>query len=164
MIAAISSITSSFSYSVEYNEHKTEQGKAKLLENNTGSEQENKEQYETAFNEVIDLNSNVNKNIGMHIAISLNPSEKDTTDEKFLEISHEYLEKMGYGNCPSLIYRHFDNNNPHLHIITTSVDREGQKIKEFKNFTRSMRISRALEIKHGIKFTIYDENREKMEN
>ncbi|MCS2815250.1 relaxase/mobilization nuclease domain-containing protein [Bacteroides ovatus] len=49
------------------------------------------------------------------IHISLNPHPDDVlTDEQLTAIYQEYMEKMGYGNQPYIIYRHEDiGETPH---------------------------------------------------
>ncbi len=48
------------------------------------------------------------------IHISLNPHPDDVlTDEQLTAIGQEYMEKMGYGNQPYIIYRHEDIGRPH---------------------------------------------------
>ncbi|WP_244436760.1 relaxase/mobilization nuclease domain-containing protein [Bacteroides reticulotermitis] len=51
------------------------------------------------------------------IHVSLNPHPDDVlTDEQLAAIGQEYMEKMGYGNQPYIIYRHEDIGRPHIHI------------------------------------------------
>ena len=53
------------------------------------------------------------------IHISLNPHPDDVlTDEQLTAIGQEYMEKMGYGNQPYIIYRHEDIGKPHIHIVS----------------------------------------------
>ena len=59
----------------------------------------------------------------------------------------EYLEKMGYGNQPYLVFKHEDINRYHLHIVTVRVDEDGRSIDTRNNFYRSKQITRELERK-----------------
>ena len=57
------------------------------------------------------------------IHISLNPHPDDVlTDEQLTAIGQEYMEKMGYGNQPYIIYRHEDIGRPHIHIVSLRID------------------------------------------
>ena len=38
----------------------------------------------------------------------------------------EYLEKMGFGNQPYLVFKHEDIDRHHLHIVTVRVDENGR--------------------------------------
>ena len=68
------------------------------------------------------------------IHISLNPHPDDVlTDEQLTAIGQEYMEKMGYGNQPYIIYRHEDIGRPHIHIVSLRIDEQGKKIKKNGN-------------------------------
>lgn len=72
------------------------------------------------------------------IHISLNPHPDDVlTDEQLTAIGQEYMEKMGYGNQPYIIYRHEDIGRPHIHIVSLRIDEQGKKIKDYKEWQRS---------------------------
>lgn len=60
---------------------------------------------------------------------SVNPSEKDDcSEEQVIEFIAEMMQHMGYGDCPYLVYRHFDIDRIHYHIVSARVDRNGRKI------------------------------------
>lgn len=85
------------------------------------------------------------------IHISLNPHPDDSlTDEQFSAIAREYIEKMGYGNQPFIVYKHEDIDRQHLHIVTLAVDERGKKINDGNNFYTSTRILKELEQKYGL--------------
>ena len=73
------------------------------------------------------------------IHISLNPHPDDVlTDEQLTAIGQEYMEKMGYGNQPYIIYRHEDIGRPHIHIVSLRIDEQGKKIKDYKEWQLSL--------------------------
>jgi hypothetical protein len=41
--------------------------------------------------------------------------------EKITEIAVEYMDKIGFGEQPYLVYQHFDSGHTHLHIVTTNI-------------------------------------------
>ena len=85
------------------------------------------------------------------IHISLNPHPDDKlSDEQFSAIALEYIEKMGYGNQPFVVYKHEDIDRHHLHIVTLAVDERGKKINDGNNFYQSKRITREIERKYGL--------------
>ena len=85
------------------------------------------------------------------IHISLNPHPDDRlTDEQFSAIALEYIERMGYGNQPFVVYKHEDIDRHHLHIVTLAVDEQGKKINDGNNFYRSKHITREIEQKYGL--------------
>ena len=78
--------------------------------------------------------------------ISLNPDPKDAlTDDQLSKIAQEYLEKMGYGNQPFIVYKHEDIDRHHLHIVSVRVDENGKKLDHNFEFRKSMEICRSIE-------------------
>jgi hypothetical protein len=62
--------------------------------------------------------------------ITLNFSPKDTVDSTLLkQIALDYMERIGFGNQPFLVYQHFDAAHPHIHIATTNIAEGGQRIE-----------------------------------
>ncbi len=85
------------------------------------------------------------------VHISLNPHPEDVlTDTELQDIAREYLEKMGFGNQPYLVFKHEDIDRHHLHIVTVRVDENGKSINTRNNFYRSKQITRELERKYGL--------------
>ena len=85
------------------------------------------------------------------VHISLNPHPEDVlTDAELQDIAREYLEKLGFGNQPYLVFKHEDIDRHHLHIVTVRVDENGRSIDTRNNFYRSKQITRELERKYGL--------------
>lgn len=83
--------------------------------------------------------------------VSLNPSPEDRlTDEQLGEIAREYMERMGYGEQPYIVFKHGDIAREHLHIVSLRVDPTGRKISDSHEYDRSMSILRDLEQKYGL--------------
>ena len=83
--------------------------------------------------------------------ISLNPHPDDVlTDTELQDIAREYLEKLGYGNQPYLIFKHEDIDRHHLHIVTVNVDENGRRLNQDFLYRRSNRIRKELEQKYGL--------------
>lgn len=82
--------------------------------------------------------------------ISLNPDPKDrVTDEMFMDLAQLYMQGMGYGNQPFVVFKHLDLDRIHIHIVSVCVDQEGRKISDRFEKRRSMKLCRALEQKFG---------------
>ena len=82
---------------------------------------------------------------------SLNPSPEDRlTDEQLREIAQEYMQKMGYGDQPYIVFKHKDIDREHLHIVSLRVDEQGRKLPHDFEARRSMEILRDLERKYGL--------------
>ncbi len=73
------------------------------------------------------LNENVKRN-SVHISLNFDPSEKDLSKEKLMEIAGVYMQKLGFGEQPYLIYQHHDAGHPHLHLVTTNIQANGKRI------------------------------------
>ena len=77
---------------------------------------------------------------------SLNPSPEDRlTDEQLRKIACEYMERMGYGEQPYIVFKHKDISREHLHIVSLRVDENGHKLPHDFEARRSMEILRDLE-------------------
>jgi len=85
------------------------------------------------------------------VHISLNPHPDDKlTDEQLADIGREYIERMGFGGQPWMLFKHEDIDREHLHIVTTRVRGDGTLISDKNNFEKSHRITDNLERKYGL--------------
>ncbi len=82
--------------------------------------------------------------------ISLNPDPNKVSDEQFAEMAKEYMERMGYGNQPYIVFKHTDIDRTHIHIVSTCVGIDGKKIPDDYDHPRSMAICRDLETKYNL--------------
>lgn len=83
--------------------------------------------------------------------VSLNPSPEDRlTDEQLREIANEYMQKMGYGDLPYIVFKHKDIDREHLHVVSLRIDEQGRKINDSHEYDRSMSILRELERKYDL--------------
>jgi len=75
------------------------------------------------------------------IHISLNPHPDDKlADNQLADIGREYMERLGYGGQPYLIFKHEDIGRDHIHIVSLRVDCEGKLIKDSFEHKRSKEI------------------------
>ena len=84
-----------------------------------------------------------------HCSLNPHPDEK-LSDEALSRIAREYMEALGYGAQPYIVFRHNDIPRAHIHIVSLRVDSEGQKIDDRFERRRSKRITDALEAKFGL--------------
>jgi hypothetical protein len=85
------------------------------------------------------------------IHISLNPHPDDKlTDNQLADIGKEYMERLGYGGQPYLIFKHEDIGRDHIHIVSLRVDCEGKLIKNSFEHKRSKEITELLEKKYRL--------------
>jgi|SRR5659263_166797 len=80
------------------------------------------------------------------IHISLNPHPDDKlADNQLADIGREYMERLGYGGQPYLIFKHEDVERDHIHIVSLRVDCEGKLIKDSFEHKRSKEITELLD-------------------
>ncbi|WP_156309443.1 conjugal transfer protein MobB [Sphingobacterium endophyticum] len=84
-----------------------------------------------------------------HISLNPDPSDK-VSDEQFTEMARVYMERMGYGNQPYIVFKHTDIDRTHIHIVSTCVGINGKKIPDDYDHKRSMAICRNLEQKYNL--------------
>ncbi len=91
------------------------------------------------------------KNIVGHISLSFSP--KDTpymTDSLMLDITKEYMQRMGITDTQYLLVRHLDQPHPHCHLIYNRVGNNGQTISDKNIKIRNAKVCRALTEKYGL--------------
>ena len=69
---------------------------------------------------------------------SVNPSEKDNcTEEQVLSFIASLMEHLGYGEQPYLVYRHFDIEREHYHVVSVRINKDGHKINNHYEMKRA---------------------------
>ena len=130
-----------------YNQTKVENGHAKILDANLLPYPEDGRfrmgETMKAFTAWLPSHYRTEKPV---IHISLNPHPDDElTDGQLAAIGREYMEKLGYGNQPFLIFKHTDIDRHHIHIVSLRVDSGGRKISDRFEHRRSKEITEQLE-------------------
>ena len=83
--------------------------------------------------------------------ISINPHPEDVlTDQQLADIAREYMQKLGYGGQPYLVYKHTDIDRRHIHIVGLRVDENGRPLNDRFEHRRSKQITRELERKYDL--------------
>ncbi len=146
MVAKISSNTSLLG-TLLYNKNKLDKEEAKLLSSkNVYERSDGSFSMQTtikSFEPYLIANKRTEKPI---FHVSLNPTPKDIlTNEQYKDIADRYMEDMGYGNQPYVVFKHTDIDRVHLHVVSIRVDETGKKLdSNFENM-RSMKICRQIE-------------------
>ena len=84
-----------------------------------------------------------------HCSLNPHPDEK-LSDETLMQIAKEYMEALGYGNQPYIVFKHNDIPREHIHIVSLRVDSRGQKINDKFEKRRSKKITDTLERKFSL--------------
>lgn len=113
-----------------YNENKVEAGIAQCIGAGNYPADPDRLSYSAKLNcflRQLELNENVTRN-SVHISLNFHSSETDLGAEKLMEIASDYMDKIGFGEQPFLVYQHFDAGHPHIHIVTIKVRGDGSRI------------------------------------
>lgn len=138
---------SSLHGALSYNQEKIKEEQAKVLFSNRvmlnrdGSV--NMYLANQSFTPYLDANKNTEKPV-LHISINPHPDDV-VSDDMYSEIAQTYMQKMGLGDQPYIVYKHEDLDRQHIHIVTVNIDENGKKIGDSNNFYQSKKITRELE-------------------
>ena len=97
-----------------------------------------------------------------HCSLNPHPDEK-LSDETLMQIAKEYMEALGYGKQPYIVFKHNDIAREHIHIVSLRVDSEGKKINDKFEKRRSKQITDTLERKYYLIPSSKVSNKEEVE-
>ena len=151
MIAKISA-TENLGGALGYNFKKVEKGEATILL--AAELYQSKEGRYTMEDVLADMQALIlekyrTKKTVFHCSLNPHPDEK-LSDETLMQIAKEYMEALGYGNQPYIVFKHNDIAREHIHIVSLRVDCRGRKINDKFEKRRSKKITDALERKFGL--------------
>ncbi|GAA2999551.1 conjugal transfer protein MobB [Hoylesella timonensis 4401737 = DSM 22865 = JCM 15640] len=151
MIAKISA-TENLGGSLGYNFKKVEKEEASILL--AQGLYQNKEGTYTMAEVFADMEALIpkkcrTKKTVFHCSLNPHPDEK-LSDETLTQIAKEYMEALGYGKQPYIVFKHCDIAREHIHIVSLRVDSEGKKINDRFEKRRSKKITDALEKRFGL--------------
>ena len=151
MIAKISA-TENLGGALGYNFKKVEKGEANILL--AAELYQSKEGRYTMEDVLADMEALIpkkcrTKKAVFHCSLNPHPDEK-LSDETLMQIAKEYMEALGYGKQPYIVFKHNDIAREHIHIVSLRVDSRGQKINDRFEKRRSKKITDALEKRFGL--------------
>ncbi|WP_461791501.1 relaxase/mobilization nuclease domain-containing protein [Pedobacter sp.] len=114
---------------LKYNENKVQEGKAELIlaSGFAGDiERMNFNQKLRRFENLLILKPSVKTNT-LHISLNFDSAEK-ITDETLQKIAVSYMDKIGFGDQPFIAYRHHDAGHDHIHLVTTNIQSDSERI------------------------------------
>ncbi|ALO48186.1 conjugal transfer protein MobB [Hoylesella enoeca] len=151
MIAKISS-TENLGGALGYNFKKVGKGEASILlaaelyQNNDGNY--TMEDVLADMEALIPKKSRTKKTV-FHCSLNPHPDDK-ISDEQLVQVAREYMEALGYGNQPYIVFKHSDIAREHIHIVSLRVDSRGRKINDKFEKRRSKKITDSLEKKYNL--------------
>lgn len=114
---------------LNYNEHKVQKGKAELLLASLypkAEEQLNFYEKLARLENLASLNQATKTNC-LHISLNFDPSE-NLDKEQLKQIAETYMQRIGFGEQPFLVYQHHDAGHSHVHIVSTNIQKNGNRI------------------------------------
>ena len=151
MIAKISA-TENLGGALGYNFKKVEKEEASILL--AQGLYQNKEETYTMAEVFADMEALIpkkcrTKKTVLHCSLNPHPDEK-LSDEILTQIAKEYMETLGYGKQPYIVFKHNDIAREHIHIVSLRINGEGKKINDKFEKRRSKQITDTLERKFGL--------------
>ena len=151
MIAKISA-TENLGGAIGYNFKKVEKGEASILL--AQGLFQNKEGTYTMAEVFADMQAVIpekcrTKKTVFHCSLNPHPDEK-LSDETLMQIAKVYMEALGYGKQPYIVFKHNDIAREHIHIVSLRINGEGKKINDKFEKRRSKKITDALEKRFGL--------------
>ena len=151
MIAKISA-TENLGGAIGYNFKKVEKGEACILL--AQGLYQNKEGTYTMAEVFTDMQAVIpekcrTKKMVFHCSLNPHPDEK-LSNETLTQIAREYMETLGYGKQPYIVFKHNDIAREHIHIVSLRVDGKGKKINDRFEKRRSKQITDTLEKKYNL--------------
>lgn len=67
------------------------------------------------------------------------------------EIGEQYVEKMGFEDCPYVVIQHRDKAHDHIHIVISRVTLEGRVVSDWQSKMRSEAIMRDIEQQYDLR-------------
>lgn len=151
MVAKIN-VGSSLYGALAYNGEKVNKGEGKLLASNkifdNGTGGIDIARAMADFQRYLPERMRTEKHV-MHISLNPHPDDK-LTDTELADIAREYMEKIGYGEQPFVVFKHEDINREHLHIVSIRVGKDGKRLNNDYIHRRSKRATDALEKQYNL--------------
>lgn len=114
---------------LNYNEKKVEKGTADCIHAGNylrTTKEMNFYQKFTTLKKLEDLNTRA-KTKTLHVSLNFDPSE-NLSDNMLIKIACSYMDQLGFGDQPFLVYRHEDAGHPHIHVVSTAIRSDGSRI------------------------------------
>jgi hypothetical protein len=114
---------------LNYNENKVKAGKAELI---AASGYAKDYDMLSFYDKLFRLKDLAGRNLRtrtntLHLSLNFDVTEKLDSD-KLINIANEYMKRIGFERQPFLVYQHFDAGHPHMHIVSTNIAADGQRI------------------------------------
>ena len=114
---------------INYNEHKVGLGKAELILAQGYLKDPRDLTFNNKLERLTDLAKRNQLTLVNTLHVSLNFAIDENLEKDILQqIADDYMQGLGFGKQPYLVYQHHDAGHPHLHIVTTNIKPDGKRI------------------------------------
>lgn len=139
MVIKIYAPAPSTSSAVQYNERKVAEEKASVISSSRIADI-----TDPMKTFIVYENGSIRaQNMSFHATVSPSLTDK-LTDKQIADLVRDWMKKMGYGNQPYILYKHYDTDRVHYHIVSVRVDENGRKIPDFQERRRSQQAMKEL--------------------
>lgn len=133
---------------LKYNQSKVDKGEAIVLDTNLASNSVVQQAKE--FNVIRQLKSNLSKAV-YHVSLNLPYNDTNKlSNHEFSNLARDYLEGMGFDENQYIVYKHFDVDHSHIHIVANRVNFSGNVVSDSQDYKRSEALIRKLEKKYNL--------------
>jgi len=137
---------------LNYNEQKVMEGTATCIQTNLFKKDADRLSFHEKLDRFIELNERNcrTKTNTLHISLNFDVGEKLGVDE-LNKIASSYMNKIGFGDQPYLVYEHRDAAHPHVHIVSTLIQENGKRIPiHYLGKNQSEKARKEIEIEFGL--------------
>ena len=88
------------------------------------------------------------KNIAKCFIISM-PSGEYPSEETYVRVGERLLDKLGYSDCPHVMFQHNDTDKSHVHIIVSTITDDLTHVDNADDYQKCYGVARVLEKEFG---------------
>lgn len=105
-----------------------------------------------SFNTQRLMKPNIKHPVG-HISLSYLPDDTDRlTNGVMVGLAKEYMQEMNITDTQYIIVRHYDNGNPHVHIVYNRINNNGKVISDKNDRYRNEAVCKKIKNKYGLSY------------
>lgn len=105
-----------------------------------------------SFNTQRLMKPNIKHPVG-HISLSYSPDDEERlTNAAMIKLAKEYMQEMNIIDTQFIIVRHFDNGNPHVHLVYNRIDNNSKVISDKNDRYRNEAVCKKLKDKYGLTY------------
>lgn len=105
-----------------------------------------------SFNTQRLMKPNIKHPVG-HISLSYLPDDTERlTNRAMVTLAKEYMQEMNITDTQYIIVRHYDNGNPHVHIVYNRINNNGKVISDKNDRYRNEAVCKKIKNKYGLSY------------